>query len=318
MPEARLTINPSRALFIKLGEGGNWASECIEDSTLRLSFREIPSQLAQNATILSDWSEVSQKWLELDKTKSKASDNTRQIKEFYTQGKETLWITFHGRRLWWCFAQPEVTLHASGDGTTIRKCIDRWRSTDTKGKSLTFDTLSGSILATEGYRGTICEIKSKSFEYLRYKLNGILLPEVDAAKQVQDQMLEKLVPLMQLLTPEDFELLVDLIFSVSGWRRVSGVGETQKFIDLDLLLPTTKQRACVQVKSSTNRKELDKYIEDLQQYQDYDLMFFVWHTSKDLSESAENSPKIKLIGPESLAQWVLDAGLSSWLLNKVS
>ncbi len=32
----------------------------------------------------------------------------------------------------------------------------------------------------------------------------------------------------RLLEPQDFELLVDLVFSTSGWRRVGVVGGTQK------------------------------------------------------------------------------------------
>ena len=39
-----------------------------------------------------------------------------------------------------------------------------------------------------------------------------------------------LVPLMHLLTWKDFELLVDLVFANSGWRRVGVVGKTQKTI----------------------------------------------------------------------------------------
>jgi len=33
---------------------------------------------------------------------------------------------------------------------------------------------------------------------------------------------------MNLLIPQDFELLVDLVFSNSGWRHVGQLGKTQK------------------------------------------------------------------------------------------
>jgi len=67
------------------------------------------------------------------------------------------------------------------------------------------------------FQGTICEIKA--FEYLKRKLNGQLLPEVEDAVRAENQMVRKIIPLMQLLTWQDFEVLVDLVFANSGWRR---------------------------------------------------------------------------------------------------
>ena len=48
---------------------------------------------------------------------------------------------------------------------------------------------------------------------------------------------------MRLLEPKDFELLVNLVFSDDGWRMLCVVGRTQKMIDLDILLPSTGERA---------------------------------------------------------------------------
>lgn len=42
---------------------------------------------------------------------------------------------------------------------------------------------------------------------------------------------------MKTLTDRDFETLVDLIFSTSGWRRQSPVGKAQELLDIDLVLP---------------------------------------------------------------------------------
>ena len=43
---------------------------------------------------------------------------------------------------------------------------------------------------------------------------------------------------MKLLEPRDFELVVDLVFSTSGWRRQRTVGKTQKTVDLDEHAPS--------------------------------------------------------------------------------
>ena len=83
-----------------------------------------------------------------------------------------------------------------------------------------------------------------------------------------NQMRAAVVGMIKLLVPHDFETLVDLIFSTSGWRRLGPVGKTQKTLDLDLVLPSTGDRAFVQVKSHTARKEFDEYAEKLDDLRD--------------------------------------------------
>jgi hypothetical protein len=87
---------------------------------------------------------------------------------------------------------------------------------DINGAKLSSERLSGNLLKVQGFQGTICEVKE--FEYLKRKLNGQLLPEVEDAAQAENQMVQKIIPLMRLLTWQDFEVLVDLVFVNSGWR----------------------------------------------------------------------------------------------------
>lgn len=138
---------------------------------------------------------------------------------------------------------------------------------------------------------------------------------VEEAVEAENQMVQKIVPLMRLLTWQDFELLVDLVFANSGWRRVGQVGKTQKTVDIELMLPTTGERAFVQIKSAAGKRDLDDYLERLKDSGAYDRMFFVWHSGGVGAVEAEN---IALIGPDRLARMVFDAGLTSWLRQKVS
>ena len=73
--------------------------------------------------------------------------------------------------------------------------------------------------------------------------------------------------------------------------------------------------AFVQVKSSASKQDLTQYIERLKDSHAYDRMFFVWH-SGDVGEVEESN--VALIGPGRLARMVFDAGLTSWLREKVS
>lgn len=164
------------------------------------------------------------------------------------------------------------------------------------------------------FRGTICDVRAS--EYLLRRLSDQLSPEVAAAEEAERALTAAIIPLMRLLTWQDFELLVDLVFSSSGWRRLSQVGRTQKTIDLELLLPSTAERAFVQVKSQATRASLDDYVGRLAEAEAYDRMFFVWHTG-NIPED-EGPEGVILLGPKRLARMVLDAGLSSWLREKVS
>lgn len=64
---------------------------------------------------------------------------------------------------------------------------------------------------------------------------------------------------MRLLTLQDFELLVALVFANSGWRRAGQVGNTQKTVDIELMLPTTGERAFLQIKSAAGNGDLADY-----------------------------------------------------------
>nr|MBA3768519.1 hypothetical protein [Acidobacteriota bacterium] len=91
------------------------------------------------------------------------------------------------------------------------------------------------------------------------------------------------------------------------------VGKAEKTRDLDLILPSTSERAFVQVKSKTTSKELDEYVAKIDDGP-YDRMFYVFHSG----EAKTDDPRVTVIGPEQLADLVMDAGLVSWLIRKVS
>ncbi len=119
---------------------------------------------------------------------------------------------------------------------------------------------------------------------------------------------------MKLLTWRDFELLVELIFSQSGWRRTSETGGSQETVDIELELPSTGERAFVQVKSRTNQAQLQDYMDRLTGRPE-SKMFYVYHTAKTALSATDGT--VVLVGPERLAEMVLTSGLFDWLLKKV-
>ena len=40
-----------QVIYIKLGEGGSWERQCLQDGTIRVGFYEVPSDLAQSRDV---------------------------------------------------------------------------------------------------------------------------------------------------------------------------------------------------------------------------------------------------------------------------
>lgn len=301
-------VSASHLYYIKLGRGGDWETESLRDGVLRFGYREAPHDLCARG----DWQGVWEAMKAIRGDAGAATRDVNQIRAYYEADEHSIFITFVGGLLYWC--RPTGPVELLDDRSHRRQTAEGWRNTSINGTLLSTDRLSGRLLKVQMFRGTICDVRAG--DYLLRKLSDQLSPEVATAEEAERALMTAIVGLMRLLTWQDFELLVDLVFSTSGWRRVSQVGRTQKTVDLELILPSTAERAFVQVKSQATSAALNDYVARLTEAEAYDRMFFVWHTG-DIAE--EGSPAgVILLGPQKLSRMVLDAGLSSWLREKVS
>lgn len=301
------------SLYIKLGASGEWEKECIANGTLRLGYRELPDHLCRSG----DWSAAEKEALSFAKDKGAAKRHINQVRQFYEAPETTMWITFHSDRLWWCFAKPGVQLQS--DKTKLRGAVDGWHGLDRTGKPLLKATLSGKLLATESFQGTICSVAEQ--DYLLHKINGTSEPHVLAAQQALQQLIDALVPIIKKLHPKDLEILTDLIFRQSGWTRTGVAGGTTKDIDLDLLSPLTGERIAVQVKSSASRKVYEDYRSKFADMHGYARFYFVTHTPDAALEAfaVQAADSVFIFwGASELASHAARGGLAGWLLDKAS
>ena len=299
--------------YIKLGSCGKWEESCIEkDNTIRLGYESPYHEDCLNG----NWHKVEEHWLkERNGSKGVATRDLNQIKDFYKLTDSDIWITFYKRKMYWCKANKEV-IQLEDDGSRIRKVIGHWSCEDLhKHKQLAIENIDGRITKVQGFRGTICGVKLP--EYLLRKIKGEVQPEVESTKEVFIDLKSKIENLIKGLWWNDFELLVDLIFAKSGWQRISVLGKTEKDIDLDVFSPVTQKRAFVQVKSSTNSKQIDEYHKKFKQYDQYDEMYFVFHTCTD-NPVPINNDKLHLWDISRVAELVIHAGLIDWIITKRS
>jgi hypothetical protein len=309
----RITATAGR--YIKLGTKGGWEPLCLKDGTLRLGFYKVPHELG----LAGDKEAIKQIYADMDA--GAASDQARQVLQFYDPSNTIIWITFADGFLWWCKAAPQVEYFGDNrdrypEGSRLRRTIGGWSNHSIQGKQLRIIDLKGELTKTAAYRKTICDLKPHLLDYLLRKINDEDLPEVKVAQQAMDDLLASLRTMIAMLHWRDFELLVELVFSHSGWQRVSVVGGATKTTDIELVLPVTGERAMVQIKSQTDQAELEDYIAAFNRW-DRQRLFYVYHTAKTPILSAQD-PRVTVIGPDRLSSFVLRAGLVEWLLEKTS
>jgi hypothetical protein len=309
----KLPVNPKRIRYIKLGEGGHWEKECLEKGIIRMGFGTgSPDRF--HLCKLRQWDELASSFVAEGKDKATATRFTNELRIFIEDAGETLWITFMRDRLQWGFVEntPAKPHH---DGHGIWRTIQGgWCGQDITGDSLSKDRLSGALTKLAAYRGTSCDVDVA--EYAVRRINGQKMPAVERALVASKEMRSSVPDLLQMLTPQDFELLVDLVFSSSGWRRLGVVGGTQDTLDIDLILPSTGERAFVQVKSKTTPEQLLAYVAKLTDSSDhYRRMFYVYHSG---NPGISPDPRVTIVGPQKLADMLVDAGLMGWLIQKTS
>ncbi|MCE6978601.1 hypothetical protein EI534_14665 [Pseudomonas frederiksbergensis] len=303
-------ISPNKVRFIKLGEGGEWERTCIEENAIRLGYHSPHHE----DSLAGNWDDVRQYWLNRRKGKEgSATRDINQIRDFYELEESDVWITFYKKKLYWCHAASEVI--ELEDQSRIRNVIGKWSSTDINGKPLRVENIDGRVTKVQGFRGTICSIDQQ--DYLVKKINGHTIEEVENATLSLEKLKADTEELIKGLWWHDFELLIDLIFSKSGWQRFSVLGKTEKDIDLDVYAPATQKRAFVQIKSATTRADFEHYVKTFNEYDQFDEMYFIYHTChEDLSDVETRHPNIHLWNLKRISGLVVNAGLVEWLINK--
>lgn len=308
------SVEPREVRYIKFGRGGRWVDAALARDELHFGYSSISHQVAQSG----DWEGVVRQFLEEGRSRGKASDMAREVKDFYSLGDDCLWVTFAKGHLWWAFATPEVKW-IGGDGETegqrTRKTRGPWTNLDVAGKPLRLDELSTRLTQTAAYQQTICSVRAS--DYLLRRINGIEEPSVVRAREARRELIESSSELIASLHWADFETMVDLIFGRSGWQRISRVGGSQKDTDLVMEQPTTNERAFVQVKSRAPQRVLDDYISRFVEDGGYERMFFVCHSPVG-SLVADADRRVHLWTGQALAEMVVKAGLFDWLLEKTA
>lgn len=298
--------------YIKLGSGGRWEATALNEGTIEWGSEADPGEPAR----AHDWDGAREHYIQHGIVPSTATSYTRELREFFTLGPETLWITFARDQLWWAFAEPEVGFRgaATADHASFfRRTVGPWRSTNILGEPLIQHSLSSALTKVAGYRQTMCKVEAE--DYLFRLLNAELDGAISLAQSALDALHAKLEHVIRQLHWQDFELLIDLIFSRSGWRRISRLGGTLKDHDLLLEQPITAERISVQVKSTSSQRELERYAKSFNDNDVAHRLFFISHDEQSL---ASPDPRITTWSVKEVSQQTVAAGLTDWLMERAA
>jgi hypothetical protein len=301
--------------YIKLGEGGKWAKDCFKNNVIRLGYSSGSEDIFHEG-IKGNWEKVREHWLADGRSQSTATSFSNQTKDFFTDDGNTLWITFEDGFLYYGFSDGKDLIQEAPTGKSIHPTVIRkmdengWSNLDLNNKPLISTQLSGMLIKTAAYRGTLCSFAPEAETYLKHRICGTVSNEIDTAEKAKVALQESLKPLIKSLTDKDFEILVSLIFSNSGWRRLSGTGGTQKTIDFELENPVIGESAFVQVKTKTTQKEFDYYVQKKRDSY-YARMFYVYHTGTVTSQEED----ISVWDLNKVTEQVLQNGLTDWVIS---
>jgi hypothetical protein len=298
-------VQPTSVRYIKLGASGEWLHECLESGYIKFT-DPVPHEIAA----AGDWEGVRRIFAQAGR--GSPSRDVAELQDFYQQDEHCLWVTFGRGSLLWAFAEPEVT--PTGGGDRIRRTIGPWRSTDIYGCELRVSDLSSRLTKVGGYRRAICTIAAE--DYLVGRINADTNPLALETDRLRDQLVASIERLIADLHWRDFEVLVDLIFTTSGWRRLSSVGGAHQ-ADTDLILEqrATGERALVQVKSQATAAQLREVVERFRGHPDADRVFIVCHSPKG-ALAVPDEAGVHLWTAPALAEQVLAAGLADWVVAK--
>lgn len=305
-------IAPADVRYIKLGPGNAWADECLAKGRLPLGHHDAPHDAAEG----QDWDCLKGIWTGQGLSGSKASDFLREVREFYTLGTDCLWITFAMGHMWWANAHPDVIAEQSIDRSRpsrFRRVIGAWSRCDINGDPISITSLSTRLTSTTGYRQTICRVAAQELAIRR--INDEELESVAAARNVRTSFQASLVPIIQALHQNDFELMVDLTFTRLGWLRESEVGGLQKDVDMVMRQPLTGERALIQVKSRIDQAGVDLCAAKLAPYE-IPRCYLICHSPDGDLTPPTAMPGLAIWTSEKLALHAIQAGLVDWLFAR--
>lgn len=303
---------PNSVRYVKNGAGGQWWKTAKANRQIHLGWRDIPDALLRTA----DMEPIEGLIRAQFGNKPGATQDFRALRTLLVDPSQHVWITFQDGCMWWCTVQNGVETNPDVETSELGHfwltCESPWSNYSIGSRRhLVMSELPGIVTAAAGYQATVCEPKGWK-EVLRIIRNE---EDEDArvaalARQAYEDAIAKLVA---NLGHKDFELLIDLILSRTGWARLAKLGGATEGIDVEVENVSTDEIAFVQVKSTATQSVLDDYVSRFNARRDrYHRMIFAVHSPNGALTPPTGQFVFIWTGKE-IARRVVKLGLGDWV-----
>lgn len=155
--------------FIRLGENEEFKDESLKKGLIKIGFKNTDHELCLNGK----WEEIRKNYMaQYNNDKNYKGTVTiwiNQLKMFYLDDDETMWVTVIDGIVWWCFSYQEITLNS--DKTKTRTVFGKWHNTDIQGRILDANLIDDTLVKPKRYRGTIRNIEDKERDQILSIIN---------------------------------------------------------------------------------------------------------------------------------------------------
>lgn len=308
-------LNFKRAYFIKLGTQGCWAKDSIDNGYARIGWKNVDLNYINNG----NW-DVIKKVVKRDfderRKKNGATQDYEALKRFCEATKQDVFITFHNGFMYWCSLDDSPV--EQDDTSKFRRTKNDWSNNQAKdfGRLLYSNEISGEISKTQAFQGTICQFKEKEVDIINRIINNLSNPDVAQIQIYKHEICKLTTKLLKDLHWKDCEILTDLIFIQSGWRRVSMQGGNMEFTDMEYFDPINNEKYAVQIKSGANKSDFLEYEKKFKDRGFRKLFFVVFNPDDSFAGFKTDRNDVELLFGEKLSTMIFDLGLLEWVLKK--
>lgn len=307
---------PSSVRYVKNGRSGRWWKSAQQNGQIHAGWKNIPDELL----LKKDLSAIETLLRGEYGDKPGAKQDINQVLNLLDDPSKHVWITFEDDCLWWCTVRDGVAANPDGEtavsGHFWLTCSRPWSNTSLTGRLLATSELPGTVTTTKGFRATVCTPKD-SEAILRLIKGETDKDAINSADRRREYELA-VHKIVQRLSPQDFEHLIDLILAGTGWERIAVLGGTREGIDVEAENPAADEIAFVQVKSSAGQDVLDDYVERFTQRRErYARMIFAVHTPRGHLTAPRGLP-VQVWTGEKVAELVVRLGLGKWVESRLS
>lgn len=307
---------PLTLRYVKNGDGGKWWQAAKTNQQVHLGWKKMPPELLMKP----DFTEIKQRLKAQYGPKQGAMQDFNQLQSLLDTPSQHVWMTFEDGYMWWCTVVDGATVNPDGEnnkkGNFWLKCDRPWSNRSLKGKLLAKTDLPGTVTTVAGFKATSC--KPKAWQEILRIIQDKQDPDAAQAALARGKYREALEKIVKRLSPQDFEQLIDLILTRTGWARISTLGKALKGIDLEVENRTADEIAFVQVKSSATQKVLKEYVEQFNNQRDrYARMIFAVHSPSGELRVPADLP-VHLWTCDRVAEFVVHAGLGEWVESRLA